>query len=150
MKVFKIIIVTLISCLLELSLSVEAAQFDAPYLALEKKNKDELGKRRHSRSTKSLQGAERRSLARNRTSSISWLMMSVGVRWAGKEAVNTVALPHQSWTKWLLKECVSGAHTRNRLAHRPELLLTQAAIRFAPDCCLYSGQDRQTDFQARR
>jgi arylsulfatase len=40
MKVFKIIIVTLITCLFGLSLSVEAAQFDAPYYDLQKKNQD--------------------------------------------------------------------------------------------------------------
>ncbi len=40
MKVFKIIIVTLISCVFGLPLSVAAAQFDAPYYDLRKKNKD--------------------------------------------------------------------------------------------------------------
>jgi hypothetical protein len=44
MKVFKIIIVSLISCLLGLSLRVEAAQFDAPYYELQKKHAAEWAK----------------------------------------------------------------------------------------------------------
>ncbi len=40
MKVLKIIMVTLISCLFGLTLNVAAAQFDAPYYDLEEKNKD--------------------------------------------------------------------------------------------------------------
>ena len=40
MKVFKIIIVSLISCLFGLTLNVAAVQFDAPYYDLQEKNKD--------------------------------------------------------------------------------------------------------------
>ena len=40
MKVLGIIIVTWVSCSLGLSLRAQAAQFDAPYVALEEKNKD--------------------------------------------------------------------------------------------------------------
>jgi hypothetical protein len=40
MKVLKIIMVILISCLFGLTLNVLAAQFDAPYYDLQEKNKD--------------------------------------------------------------------------------------------------------------
>ena len=44
MKVFKIIIVTLISCLFGLTLNVAAAQFDAPFVASQKKHADKWEK----------------------------------------------------------------------------------------------------------
>ena len=40
MKVFKIITITLISYLFGLTINAYAAQFDAPFIALEKRNKD--------------------------------------------------------------------------------------------------------------
>ncbi len=144
MKVLKIIMVTLISCLFGLTLNVAAAQFDAPYYDLQEKNKDKWAAE-----DKQI-NAKLAALEKKFGKKPNIKTMSVGAKWDGKAAENTAVRQHRNWTRWRLRVCVSGAPTWNRLAHRPELPLTQAAIRCEPDCCLYSGQDRPTDFLARR
>ena len=126
-----------------------AAQFDAPYYDLQEKNKDKWAAEDKQINTK-LAALEKKfgkkpNIIYILADDVGWGEMG----WQGGGKHRGTPTPE------LDKIALEGmrfwsAHTRNHLARRPELPLTQAAIRYAPDCCLYFGQDRPTGFRARR
>ena len=120
-----------------------AAQFDAPYYDLQKKNKDKWAAEDKQIDAK-LAALEKKfgkkpNIIYILADDVGWGEMG----WQGGGQ-------HRSSIKSLWRACVFGPHTLNRPAHPPELPLTPAVIRCELDYCLSSGQDRPRDFLARK
>ena len=146
-KLTKVILMVAIF-MIALPFYLQAAQFDAPYYDLQEKNKDKWAAEDKQINAK-LAALEKKfgkkpNIIYILADDVGWGEM--GWQGGGKHR----GTPTPQLDKMALEECVSGAPTRNRLAHRLELPLTRAAIQCAPGCCLYSGQGRPTGFPERR